>query len=1416
MSRFNSLSPVKTIGQIREGWSLRKAVTLIASVSLLTTMAVAVPNAATAAPPTTWSITSSTAGSGSGTVSSQSGLQLIKTSADIFFGPDSGSMVSAISIDGVDLSGADLSSAVGAGSFTVAQGTAPNYNRTVVVTFNLITYTVHFDNQGHGTSPSDATGVITLAFASLPSESTDGDYSFSGWSTDAAGNVMVTADYTPGADSTLYAIWNYNPPFDPCLGDPYCGNPPTVYTVTYLAGGANGTPPAAINVDEGGEFTVATVGDLYKTDYDFAGWSDGSGGPDFNPGDVWSGMGSNFTLTAIWSYNPPVDPCLGDPYCGNPPTDNTVVFDGNGATFGSMYDEVNSNLANLDLNMFARSGYTFAGWNTDSRGGSYGTAYEDGGSFDFSAGGATLYAQWTPNQTYIVTYASGGAVGTPPTQSDISEGASFNLASASGLTMADYYFTGWSDGPSVFNAGDSYTMPASDVVLTATWASDIGSCSSGYTVTYIGNESTGGSTPVDSTCYPLNAEVTLALNTFTRTGFTFDSWNLLTNGQGIGWAETGTFYISQNTVIYAIWHAAAYTVSFDNQGHGSAVGDATNVSTIALASLPSESTDGYYIFLGWSESVGGSVLTGDYTPTQNSTLYAIWSSSNTFQCPDGGSYQVTDGVASNGSSCAGDLIFDSSVISIGNYAFYQAYGITSLVFPSSVTSIGRGSFQGNINLTSVEIPISVTSIYSYAFLGDTALTMHVYVSDAVTSLGTDIFAGTAMSCVNASDTEYALGLSTGAWRTVYEGSINIPSCNPRSITFDANGHGVAPDSLSAIYTVVIAELPVISNSGFFTFLGWSTSDNGSVLSGTYTPEVNVTLYAIWQDNSPVINVFDCSSGGTYRVVNGVLTQPVDGFTTCSGTVTLDSSVTEIGTFAFNGDGNIVSVILPNTVTSIDDEAFKRSSIQSISIPSSVTSIGGLAFYQSYGITIPFLIPDTVSTLGAELFGYNNGLACIYTSESQYALGLIAGAWLDDYGSSFPRCIGQSISFNSNGHEIGVPSSILDVVTISTAELPILSSDGYFSFQGWSTSPLPGSTALTGIFVPVDSPTLYAVWQDNTPPTVTHTVTYASGGGSGTLPTQSDVLENSSFVTASSVGLTKTGYGFAGWSDGYSTYEPGGPYTMSTLNVILTATWAPNIIYFTFDLNNGGREVNLGSVNLGPHYETTVMDFGVYDKGSFDGLGPMQSDVLTGWATNPNGTGIFISEGAVLRPVSTRFTDAGSVTLYAQWAATYTVIFDNQGHGTTYPDATGVSSIAFGSLPSESADGLYTFVGWSTSPSGDVLTGDYSVTGNSTLYAIWSRYFDCPNGGTYQVTGGVASNGRSCAGDLILDSSVTQLGEQAFYRAWYLWSIVIPDSVTSIGYMALAATNIRSLTIPKIGSTRLNSSHSSRSRMPSSA
>ena len=56
-----------------------------------------------------------------------------------------------------------------------------------------------------------------------------------------------------------------------------------------------------------------------------------------------------------------------------------------------------------------------------------------------------------------------------------------------------------------------------------------------------------------------------------------------------------------------------------------------------------------------------------------------------------------------------------SVTSIGDYAFYNCSGLTSVTIPNSVTSIGNGAFRGCSGLTSVNIPNSVTSIGSSAF-----------------------------------------------------------------------------------------------------------------------------------------------------------------------------------------------------------------------------------------------------------------------------------------------------------------------------------------------------------------------------------------------------------------------------------------------------------------------------------------------------------------------------------------------------------------------------------------------------------------------------------------------------------------------------------------------------------------------------
>lgn len=71
---------------------------------------------------------------------------------------------------------------------------------------------------------------------------------------------------------------------------------------------------------------------------------------------------------------------------------STVTFNANGGT-GAIADQVASVATSLTANVFSRSGFTFAGWNTAADG--TGTAYADGASYDFAAS-TTLYAQWTP------------------------------------------------------------------------------------------------------------------------------------------------------------------------------------------------------------------------------------------------------------------------------------------------------------------------------------------------------------------------------------------------------------------------------------------------------------------------------------------------------------------------------------------------------------------------------------------------------------------------------------------------------------------------------------------------------------------------------------------------------------------------------------------------------------------------------------------------------------------------------------------------------------------------------------------------------------------------------------------------------------------------------------------------------------
>jgi uncharacterized repeat protein (TIGR02543 family) len=81
--------------------------------------------------------------------------------------------------------------------------------------------------------------------------------------------------------------------------------------------------------------------------------------------------------------------------------------------------------------------------------------------------------------------------------------------------------------------------------------------------------------------------------------------------------------------------------------------------------------------------------------------------------------------------------------------------------------------------------------------------------------------------------------------------------------------------------------------------------------------------------------------------------------------------------------------------------------------------------------------------------------------------------------------------------------------------------------------------------------------DATPTMPTLTISYAAGSGSGTAPVSPvSVLSGSTFTTPANT-YSRTGYTFAGWSDGLATYAAAATYPSSgtvASNVTLTAQW----------------------------------------------------------------------------------------------------------------------------------------------------------------------------------------------------------------------------------------------------------------------
>lgn len=399
----------------------------------------------------------------------------------------------------------------------------------------------------------------------------------------------------------------------------------------------------------------------------------------------------------------------------------------------------------------------------------------------------------------------------------ISTGGTYNLVGASckvTCTCSDpngytVDFNKWtSSNSSVLSNSSSQTysfkMPNSNITLTASATRT----PIKYTIKYIGNGNTGGSTA--SSVHTYGVAKALTANGFTRTGYTFERWYWGYDG--------GRYYSNRQSVVNLVhvattitfaaqWTENEYTVKYNANG-----GTGSRSTRYAYTAAVSLSGSGFsrtgYQFDGWSKTTTGSVLVAPVsklTASNGATvnLYAKWDI-----------YTGTLHYYPNGGTCRSGY----SLVQSGDYA-----GSCTATLSFDYNDTAR-------NIANVE---SLFERVGY----------HVEPSRAW-RVGTS---STYLSEDSANLRGYAT--SNGNHVKLYANWV----INTYTVKYNANGGTGSKPGASVTYTQSVnLEQGGVARTGY-TFKGWSLTTNGDVLSGTVSKltETNggtVNLYAIWEPN----------------------------------------------------------------------------------------------------------------------------------------------------------------------------------------------------------------------------------------------------------------------------------------------------------------------------------------------------------------------------------------------------------------------------------------------------------------------------------------------------------------------------------------------------------------------------------------
>ena len=305
----------------------------------------------------------------------------------------------------------------------------------------------------------------------------------------------------------------------------------------------------------------------------------------------------------------------------------------------------------------------------------------------------------------------------------------------------------------------------------------------------------------------------------------------------------------------------------------------------------------------------------------------------------------------------------NSVTTIGDYAFQNCSGLTTLTIPNSITSIGNKAFDG-CWMTSVTFHCQNIGTW---FKGFTSI-KEVHIGEEVSSIESNAFQGCSnLTAVHISDLAAWCGIG-------FENAYGNP--------LSAGGH-LFLNSQEVTDLIIPSSVTTIKFAAFYGCKGLT-----SVTIPSNVESINKSAFC------------SCSNLTSAVIGNGVTSIGDYAFYECSGltSLTIPSSVTAIGDKAFyqnnysvisaltsvkvavanrsafvsNNVGNLVKTAIGKPVVLIDESG---NEIKDYTIPDVITAIGDNAFYNCSGLT-SVVIPNSVTSIGDYAFSNCSGVTGI--------------------------------------------------------------------------------------------------------------------------------------------------------------------------------------------------------------------------------------------------------------------------------------------------------------------------------------------------------------------------------------------------------------------------------------------------------